>query len=99
MAFYLIVLLHVFNVFDGLATIYVVGAGLAEEANPVMRFFLDIGPVPFMLAKLILVSVSTYVLWLFRSRTVAKVGLLFSTAVYGAVCLHHVFHLIIFYGV
>jgi len=59
---YLIVLslIFSFNLADGLLTLLWVYMGIAEEANPVMSFFLDMGPFYFLSVKIFVVATLLY---------------------------------------
>jgi len=62
------------NLFDALATLYWVEAGLATEANPVMAQALEMGPALFILSKLALVTLAVGLLWKHRHRQMARVA-------------------------
>jgi len=88
-------LLHCLVVFiflDLIGTLFWVTAGLAEEANPFMDFFLTYSPLMFAAVKLGLSFTGIYVLYLFRKRfrkTIfyACLGL---TLVYLLVAMEHI---------
>ena len=49
--------------------------GNIEEANPVMKAYLNLGIVPFILAKIILVGGGCLILWRHKKQKLAKVGI------------------------
>jgi len=67
---------------DLLTTIALLSRGLAEEGNPIMRYYLEHGLIPFALAKLVLVAAPVVIIeWGRRHRprtvkTLARVGVL-----------------------
>jgi hypothetical protein len=87
-------LLLICNGLDLTFTLTWVFAGHATEANELMAAALHLGPVPFALVKLALVSGGAFVLFRRRTKTFAQVGLSVTTAVYVWVCCYHLSHLI-----
>ena len=79
------------NLFDLVATVFFVTAGYAEEANPVMATFLELGAPGFALAKLGLVSAGVWVLWRHRERLLARLGSVGALAVYVGVGIFHLY--------
>ena len=82
----------VFFIFlDLVATLCWVTFGLAEEANPLMNFFLKYSPVLFAAVKLALSFTGIYVLYLFRRRfrKIILYSSLILTFIYMLVALHH----------
>lgn len=71
---YLLFLVLFLNVLDASTTIWFVEQSMAVEANPLMKYFLDMGVLPFLLAKLLIVSVSLRILWIYRDRKIAVYG-------------------------
>lgn len=67
---------------DLLTTIVLIAHGLAEEGNPIMRYYLEHGVLPFTLAKLVLVAAPVVIIeWGRRHRpqtvrTLARVGVM-----------------------
>ena len=78
-----------FNLVDAVLTLALVTAGLAVEANPVMAYFLELGPIAFMVAKLSLVSVGVGVLWYFRRYQLALAGTLAVFGIYTLLIAYH----------
>jgi hypothetical protein len=79
-----------FNLVDVILTLSLIHAGLAIEANPVMRALLEVSPVVFVVGKLSMVFFGLYVLWKERRRTLALVG---SGAVFAVYFLLMVYHI------
>ena len=73
------------SVFDAFLTLHLIDSGSAE-LNPIMAFFLDYGPLPFVVAKYFLTSLGVMILLIFKNafRRKAKLRLhsLFAVAVY-----------------
>lgn len=56
-----------FSVMDALLTLFLIGHG-AYETNPIMAYYLNIGPYYFFAVKYILTSLGIIVLLIFRNR-------------------------------
>ena len=82
------------NLLDGIFTIFFTQMGLAAEANPLMKLFLDYSPMLFMLFKLFMVSIGVFILWIYRFLTFVKFGSLFVCLVYISI---NIWHLLGFY--
>lgn len=57
-----------FSVMDALLTLFLIGNG-AYETNPIMAYYLNIGPYSFFAVKYILTSVGIIILLIFRNLT------------------------------
>lgn len=67
-------LILLLNLLDALYTTYWLGLGWASEANPVMASAFELGPVLFLVSKLMLVSMSVWLLWRNRDRMLARLS-------------------------
>lgn len=81
--------LIVFNLLDAVFTLFWVRAGLAQEANEVMRMLVNEHAVLFVVAKLALFSLSSMLLWRLRNHATAVVALFVAFVLYYLVLLHH----------
>ena len=79
----------VLNLVDGILTLLLVSAGVAEEANPVMAAALQCGPAVFMALKLGIVSAGILTLWQHRSHRMAHAGAVAVFVAYVAVMGWH----------
>jgi Domain of unknown function (DUF5658) len=77
------------NLVDLCATVFLISAGFATEANPIMGGAFEGGTFAFALAKIVMVSAGVSVLFHFRQRRLATVGAFAALAVYGGVCVYH----------
>jgi hypothetical protein len=68
-SFRLIVLILVFSVLDAFLTLLLVDHG-ATELNPLMAFYLNIGPAPFVAVKYALTSLSIFVLLVYSNKSI-----------------------------
>jgi hypothetical protein len=68
------------NYFDGTFTLYAISMGV-EEANPLMRWALDVGPFFFMMMKMTLFTTAAWYLWKNSPRLLPWVSLLYITVV------------------
>jgi len=66
--FGVIVIILLLSVVDAILTLLLIGHG-AAEINPVMAFYLDLGPYAFLFVKYALTSAGLVVLVLFRGRS------------------------------
>jgi hypothetical protein len=78
----------ILNLLDALFTILVVVTHRAQEANPMMASLLD-DPWLFMIVKLALVSLGSYLLWRFRKRRFAVIAIFVAFLVYYFILLYH----------
>jgi|GEM_PF-3009670 len=83
-------ILVMLNLFDALATLFWVEAGLATEANPVMAQALDSGPALFILSKVALVSLAVGLLWRLRAERFARIAAIPLGGLYALVAGGHV---------
>jgi|GEM_PF-2221563 len=67
--FRLIVLILIFSVLDAFLTLLLIDHG-AVELNPLMAFYLDIGPAPFVAVKYTLTSLSIFVLLVYSNNSI-----------------------------
>ena len=62
------------SIFDALLTLILIERG-ASELNPVMAYFLEYGPLSFIVAKYILTSVGVIILLIFKNVFINKINL------------------------
>lgn len=86
----LIVFLLILNAADAAFTWLSVRAGLAEEANPLLRGLVEDHPAGFVFVKTVLVLLATWLLWRRRHRPLAVAGILAGFVLYYAVVIEHV---------
>jgi len=72
--FGVIVLTLLLSVADAVLTLLLISHG-AVEINPVMAFYLDLGPYTFLLVKYALTSVGLMILLVFRNRFLNSMGI------------------------
>jgi hypothetical protein len=70
-----------------------VNAGLAEEANVLLRRLVNDYPVFFVIVKVALVALGTALLWRFRNRRFAVIGIFLVFLVYYYILLYHLNYL------
>lgn len=81
--------LLVLNLLDAVFTLLWVRAGLAREANALMRDLVNDHSVLFLVVKTLLVGLGSYLLWKRRHRPAAVIGIFAVFLVYYAVLLYH----------
>lgn len=84
----LLLSIFLLNVADAYMTMRWLHHG-GREANPVMDFFLDIGPVAFLLQKCLVVGFWLILLLVHKNFRFAKLGLYASLAVYSLLAFLH----------
>ena len=62
------------SIFDALLTLILIEQG-SSELNPVMAFFLEYGPLSFIIAKYILTSFGVVVLLIFKNVFINKINI------------------------
>jgi hypothetical protein len=81
--------IFVLNLLDAVFTLTWVHAGLAEEANALMRDLVNNHTVRFVLAKLALVSLGSILLWYRREHPLAVIAIFFTFFAYYLIFLYH----------
>ena len=78
------------NLLDAMFTLVWINAGLAREANPLLDEIVLEHPVVFSIVKLSLVALGSLVLWRYRLRPLAVVGIFLAFLVYYFLLLYHI---------
>jgi hypothetical protein len=78
----------ILNLLDAIFTIVVVVSNRAREANPLMADLLA-SPGLFMVVKLVLVSLGSYLLWKLRRHPLAVMAIFLAFLVYYCILLYH----------
>ena len=79
----------VMNLFDALMTLWWVSSGLATEANPFLEQIVTEHGFLFVVSKISLVILGTTLLWRYRTRPLAVIGIFAAFLVYYEVVLIH----------
>ena len=74
-------------------SLHIIHYGEVDEANPVMAAYLNLGIVPFILAKLVLVGGGCVILWKHRERLFARAGIYFVFSYYLALMIYFIYNL------
>lgn len=85
----LVVLGLLLNLADALFTLYYVRNGLATEANPLMAYYLDHSDSAFLIVKMYMATIGIAIMYMYRDRKAAMVGLWGAMAVYSLVVGNH----------
>jgi hypothetical protein len=80
----------VLNLLDALFTLVWVRAGLAREANPLVDQLVNENAVGFVLVKLGLVGMGSWLLWHRRQRPGAVMAIVAAFLVYYLILLYHI---------
>src|SRR6185369_10941449 len=88
------------NLVDGVCTHVFLSAGVARELNPLMRLaYVDGGPGLFFTCKVLAVGTAAWILQRYAARVaVARGALAGGVALYGGVCLLHLWLLVRWVG-
>jgi len=81
------------NLLDVIFTLTWINSGLAREANPLLAQIVQQHPLGFALVKLGLVTGGSWLLWRYRYRPLAVVGIFAVFLVYYLVLLYHIGYL------
>ncbi|MCA9501594.1 MAG: hypothetical protein H6748_13000 [Spirochaetaceae bacterium] len=84
----LLLAIFLLNVADAFFTMLWLERG-GREANPVMDFFLDIGPYAFLAQKCLVVGFWLVLLLVHKNYRLARIGLYASLAIYGTLLIVH----------
>jgi hypothetical protein len=71
------------SIFDALLTLILIEQG-SSELNPVMAYFLEYGPLPFIIAKYLLTSFGVFVLLIFKNVFINKINM-YAHSLFGCV--------------
>jgi hypothetical protein len=85
----IVIAVLVLNLIDAVLTLLWVNAGLAEEANSLMRTLVNHHPVLFTVVKISLVSAGSWFLWTRRQRPAAVVGIFVAFIAYYWILVYH----------
>ena len=86
------------NLLDAIFTLIWINAGLAREANPLLAEIVRDHPVGFLVVKLGLVMGGSWLLWRYRFRPLAVVGIFVAFLVYYLLLLYHIGYLSLVVG-
>ena len=87
-------LVFITNLIDAFLTLTWINAGIAEEANPLMSYLIDLGPVWFVSGKIFVVLAACFILWKLRAVTLAKFVSLLACLFYIGVIFVHIFGIV-----
>ncbi len=88
----LLILIIIFNIVDIIVSISTIHYGSAEEANPIMAVYLELGIIPFLFAKLILVGGGCIILWSRRQWLAARLGIYIVFSFYLALMIYFLYN-------
>jgi len=91
-------LIFLLNLFDGVSTFFILGAGNSMELNPIIRFAIEHLGAWFLLPKIAVGLAAGFLVAIGWKRfRAARIGGFIVTSVYGALVLYHVVVLYKFY--
>lgn len=79
----------ILNLIDAVLTMLWVHGGLAHEANPLLEPIVYRHALLFIIVKIALGSLGTWLLWQYRHRALSVIGTFSVFIVYYAIFLHH----------
>jgi len=86
------------NLLDAIFTLVWINVGLAREGNPLLAQIVRDHPLAFAIIKLGLVAGGSLLLWHYRTRPLAVVGIFLAFLVYYLLLLYHVGYLSLVIG-
>jgi len=84
-----LIALFVLNLFDALATFHWVSMGIAEEGNPLMAEWIEVGHNTFIGVKVTMVTLALFLLHRFRENKFARIMIWPPVVLYLAVFAIH----------
>lgn len=86
---WIMVSIFTLNIADGIMTIYWIYNDKAVEWNPLLVRLVNEEPVKFMMVKILLVFLGSFLLWKLRKNAMAVVSLFLMFLVYYYLLLYH----------
>lgn len=86
----LVFILCVLSILDLELTIYEIEMGIAYEFNSFMARLLEMGYLPFILAKTNITLLACVALWVGIDKKIAKIGVIFCCLAYFSIFLYHI---------
>ena len=77
--------LFIANIIDAALSLQWIKMNVAEEANPLMAYLIDLAPRLFLIVKISLITLSCIILWRFSNHTGAKIFALLAAILYAAI--------------
>ncbi len=84
-------LLFTLNLLDAVFTLFWVDNGFATEGNQLMASVLDAGYLPFLIVKIGVGAIASFVVWRWSNLKAAKYGSTFAVSIYIGVMGIHFF--------
>ncbi len=85
----IIAVVLVLNAIDGVLTLYWIFSDMATEANPLMDTLIAFGPVPFIIVKMTIVFLGSFLLWRLRRHAWAVCAVFAAFLAYYFILLYH----------
>ena len=86
----ILAVVFILNVVDGILTLVWYFTGRAKEANPLLAQVISLHPVLFICVKISLVGLGSYLLWKYRKKALAVIGIFMAFLAYYTILLIHV---------
>ena len=83
-------LVYIANILDAVLTLCWVNMQVADEANPLMAYLIDIDTTLFLLVKISFVTLSCVILWVFRAHHMAKLIAFLAAILYLCIIIYHI---------
>jgi len=76
----------VMNAIDAVLSIWFIQhAAVLDELNPITKYMMSIGDIPFVIFKTFIVGVGVYLLWKYRHTSISKIGIYICFVSYSAI--------------
>jgi len=76
----------VMNAIDAVLSIWFIQhTAILDELNPVAKYMMSIGDIPFVILKTFIVGIAVYMLWKYRHTAISKLGTCICFVSYSAI--------------
>ncbi|MGB9715532.1 MAG: DUF5658 family protein [Thermodesulfovibrionales bacterium] len=78
----MLLLLLILNIGDGYLTLVLINENIAKEINPIMSFYLELGNIPFLTAKLFFTILPLFTFCICKNFSITKAFLVTAVTIY-----------------
>lgn len=84
----MLLLLLILNISDGFLTLILIKENIAEELNPIMSFYLELGNIPFFTAKFFFTILPLFTFCLCKNFSITKVSIITAITIYISIIIY-----------
>lgn len=89
--FGLVLLCICLSAFDAAATVEHIVHGVAVEFNPLMRYLIEVGWIPFFVAKVAMTTLGLWICYALRHQRLGRLGIWLATGIYQVITIYHIY--------